>query len=98
MDVSNGGFMRILMLPIFVVSVAMSGCANNPYADVPQPTKAIYGAGIGAAVGCGVAAATTGREHRSSRCLQGAGVGGAVGAATGVYMDHQQNKANPMGQ
>lgn len=67
---------RILALgAIVALIIALSGCGTT------TGERATSGAGIGAAVGAGAAAATGGSV------TQGAIIGGGVGAATGAATD-----------
>jgi len=84
--------MRTFMVAALAGSVVLAGCTTNPYTGERQVAKAAYGAAIGAALGCGIAAATTEKGKRDDRCLQGAAIGGVAGGGVGVYMDVQEKK------
>ena len=51
--------MRILVAAAVAGSLLVAGCTTNPYTGEKQVAKGAYGAAIGAALGCGVAMATT---------------------------------------
>jgi len=84
--------MRKLVIAAMVGSFAVAGCTTNPYTGESQVAKGTWGALAGAAVGCGVAMATTKHGERNERCGQGAAIGGVVGGGVGVYMDVQEKK------
>tara|TARA_R110002096_G_scaffold30991_3_gene91846 strand:- start:1071 stop:1748 length:678 start_codon:yes stop_codon:yes gene_type:complete len=86
--------------PITIFAVAMSSvltlgaCSTiNPYTGEQQTSKAVKGAGIGAAAGAvvGLISGDNGRERRK-RALIGAGVGAIAGGSVGYYMDVQEAK------
>jgi outer membrane protein OmpA-like peptidoglycan-associated protein len=85
-------YMRLMIAVIAAGAVAMTGCTTNPYTGESQIAKGTYGAAIGAALGCGIATATTKHGKRNERCLQGAAIGGVAGGGVGVYMDVQEKK------
>lgn len=84
--------MRLLSAAAVAGTLVLAGCTTNPYTGERQVAKGTYGAAIGAAVGCGIATATTARGKRNERCLQGAAIGGVAGGGVGVYMDVQEKK------
>lgn len=84
--------MRLLLAGVIAATVAVAGCTTNPYSGESQVAKGAYGAAIGAAIGCGIATATTKHGKRNERCLQGAAIGGVTGGGVGVYMDIQEKK------
>lgn len=84
--------MRLLIAALAAGAVTLAGCTTNPYTGERQVAKGTYGAAIGAAIGCGIATATTKHGKRNERCLQGAAIGGATGGGVGVYMDVQEKK------
>ena len=84
--------MRILVAAAVAGSLLVAGCTTNPYTGEKQVAKGAYGAAIGAALGCGVAMATTEHGKRSSRCGQAAAIGAVAGGGVGVYMDVQEKK------
>ena len=82
----------------FLVSVTLSiglfACSTiNPYTGEKQTSKAVKGAGVGAAAGAvvGLISGDNGRERRK-RALIGAGIGALAGGAVGYYMDVQEAK------
>lgn len=84
--------MRLMMIAMAAGAMVLAGCTTNPYSGESQVAKGVYGAAIGAAIGCGIATATTKRGKRNERCLQGAAIGGVTGGGVGVYMDVQEKK------
>ncbi len=84
--------MRILVAAAAAGSLLVAGCTTNPYTGEKQGSKAAYGAVIGAALGCGVAMATTKHGERNERCGQAAAIGAVAGGGVGVYMDVQEKK------
>lgn len=84
--------MRLLIAALAAGAVTLAGCTTNPYTGERQVAKGTYGAAIGAAIGCGIATATTKHGKRNERCLQGAAIGGVTGGGVGVYMDVQEKK------
>lgn len=81
-----------LMIAAVAAAAVLAGCTTNPYTGERQVAKGTYGAAIGAALGCGIATATTKHGKRNERCLQGAAIGGVTGGGVGVYMDVQEKK------
>lgn len=76
------------------ITVLIMGCSTtNPYTGERQTSKAVKGAGIGAAAGAviGLISGDDGRERRK-HALIGAGVGALAGGAVGYYMDVQEAK------
>lgn len=76
------------------ITMALAACSTiNPYTGEKQTSKAVKGAGIGAAAGAvvGLISGDDGRERRK-RALIGAGVGALAGGAVGYYMDVQEAK------
>ncbi|MFO7305498.1 MAG: OmpA family protein [Gammaproteobacteria bacterium] len=70
---------------------AASGCTTvNPYTRETQTSKAVKGAGIGAAAGAVAGLLTKGDKLENA--LIGAGVGALAGAGVGYYMDVQEAK------
>jgi outer membrane protein OmpA-like peptidoglycan-associated protein len=84
--------MRLMMIAMAAGAMVLAGCTTNPYSGESQVAKGAYGAAIGAAIGCGIATATTKHGKRNERCLQGAAIGGVTGGGVGVYMDVQEKK------
>ena len=80
------GFISLAML--------LASCSTiNPYTGEKQTSKAVIGAGAGAATGA-VVGLITGDDSRERRkhALIGAGVGALAGGAVGYYMDVQEAK------
>ena len=76
------------------MAIALTACSTiNPYTGEKQTSKAVKGAGIGAAAGAvvGLISGDDGRERRKN-ALIGAGVGALAGGAVGYYMDVQEAK------
>ena len=79
---------------IAVTLFLVSACTTiNPYTGETQTSKAVKGAGIGAASGAviGLITGDDGRERRKN-ALIGAGIGAIAGGAVGYYMDVQEAK------
>lgn len=71
--------------------VFASACTTvNPYTREQQTSKAVKGAGIGAAVGAVAGLLTKGDKLENA--LIGAGVGAIAGGGVGYYMDVQEAK------
>lgn len=69
----------------------IGGCTTvNPYTREEQTSKAVKGAGIGAAAGAVVGLLTKGDKLQNA--LIGAGVGAIAGGGVGYYMDVQEAK------
>jgi outer membrane protein OmpA-like peptidoglycan-associated protein len=74
-----------------VVACMAAGCTTiNPYTQESQTSKAVKGAGIGAAAGAVVGLLTKGDKLENA--LIGAGVGALAGGGVGYYMDVQEAK------
>jgi outer membrane protein OmpA-like peptidoglycan-associated protein len=74
-----------------VVACLTAGCTTvNPYTRESQTSKAVKGAGIGAAVGAVAGLLTKGDKLENA--LIGAGVGALAGGGVGYYMDVQEAK------
>lgn len=74
-----------------VVACLTAGCTTvNPYTQEKQTSKAVKGAGIGAAAGAVVGLLTKGDKLENA--LIGAGVGALAGGGVGYYMDVQEAK------
>ena len=74
-----------------VAAALLSGCTTiNPYTQESQTSKAVKGAGIGAAAGAVVGLLTKGDKLENA--LIGAGVGALAGGGVGYYMDVQEAK------
>lgn len=79
---------------ISVILLLVSACTTiNPYTGETQTSKAVKGAGIGAAAGAvvGLISGDNGRERRKN-ALIGAGIGAIAGGSVGYYMDVQEAK------
>ena len=79
---------------LITFSVVLVACSTiNPYTGEKQTSKAVKGAGIGAAAGAvvGLISGDDGRERRK-RALIGAGLGAIAGGSVGYYMDVQEAK------
>jgi len=73
---------------------SLAACTTiNPYTGEQQTSKAVKGAGIGAAAGAvvGLISGDDSRERRE-RALIGAGLGAIAGGSVGYYMDVQEAK------
>jgi outer membrane protein OmpA-like peptidoglycan-associated protein len=74
-----------------LIVLAMYGCSTvNPYTQEKQTSKAVKGAGIGAAAGAVAGLLTKGDKLQNA--LIGAGVGALAGGGVGYYMDVQEAK------
>ncbi len=76
------------------ICIVLAACSTiNPYTGEKQTSKAVIGAGAGAATGA-VVGLITGDDSRERRkhALIGAGVGALAGGAVGYYMDVQEAK------
>ena len=80
------------ILSLFIVSLSLlAACTTvNPYTDQKQTSKAVKGAGIGAAVGAVAGLLTHGDKLQNA--LIGAGIGSIAGGGAGYYMDVQEAK------
>jgi outer membrane protein OmpA-like peptidoglycan-associated protein len=86
--------MRLLIVAALCGAVALTGCTTqDPYTGESKTSKTMKGAGIGAAAGA-VLGAATGKNatDRRKRALEGAAIFGAAGAGVGAYMDNQDKK------
>jgi len=85
---------KINMVGFIFLSITLASCSTiNPYTGEKQTSKAVIGAGAGAATGAvvGLITGDDGRERRK-HALIGAGVGALAGGAVGYYMDAQEAK------
>ncbi len=74
-----------------VVACLTAGCTTiNPYTQESQTSKAVKGAGVGAAAGAVIGLLTKGDKLENA--LIGAGVGALAGGGVGYYMDVQEAK------
>ncbi len=84
----------ITILTAVSIVFSLGACSTiNPYTGEQQTSKAVKGAGIGAAAGAvvGLISGDNGRERRK-RALIGAGLGAIAGGSVGYYMDVQEAK------
>jgi len=72
-----------------VLTLGLGACTTNPYTGEEQASKTAMGAGIGAAAGGLIGAATGGSR---SAILLGVGIGALAGGGVGYYMDRQEDK------
>ena len=73
------------------LTACVAACTTvNPYTREQQTSKAVKGAGIGAAAGAVVGLLTKGDKLQNA--LIGAGVGALAGGGVGYYMDVQEAK------
>jgi outer membrane protein OmpA-like peptidoglycan-associated protein len=71
--------------------LSLAACTTiNPYTQETQTSKAVKGAGIGAAAGAAIGLLTKGDKLENA--LIGAGVGALAGGGVGYYMDVQEAK------
>jgi outer membrane protein OmpA-like peptidoglycan-associated protein len=73
---------------IALLTLAVAGCATDPYTGEERVSRAGAGAGIGAAVGAAIGAATA--SDRGRGALIGAAAGATIGGAVGAYQDRQE--------
>lgn len=85
---------QVLIFAAAVAAVGLAGCQTvNPYTGEQQTSKAVKGAGIGAAAGAVIGLITgDDSKERRERALIGAGVGAVAGGSVGYYMDVQEAK------
>ena len=83
-------FIRMLSVSTLVVFAATACTTVNPYTRETQTSKAVKGAGIGAAAGAVAGLLTKGDKLENA--LIGAGVGALAGGGVGYYMDVQEAK------
>jgi outer membrane protein OmpA-like peptidoglycan-associated protein len=82
-------FMKLAALSV-ALSCAAACTTVNPYTREQQTSKAVKGAGIGAAAG--VVAGLLTKGDKLENALIGAGVGALAGGGVGYYMDVQEAK------
>ena len=85
---------RLKVGVVLAAATMLAACTTiNPYTGEQQRSKAVTGAGIGAAVGAlvGIAPSDSSKE-RKERALKGAGIGAIAGGGVGYYMDVQEAK------
>src|SRR5688572_33137241 len=82
----------VSLIGIAAVTIfSASACTTvNPYTRETQTSKAVKGAGIGAAAGAVAGLLTKG--DKLDNALIGAGVGALAGGGVGYYMDVQEKK------
>jgi outer membrane protein OmpA-like peptidoglycan-associated protein len=83
-------FVRLVSVSALVVFAAVACTTVNPYTRETQTSKAVKGAGIGAAAGAVAGLLTKGDKLENA--LIGAGVGALAGGGVGYYMDVQEAK------
>lgn len=72
-------------------ALVLGGCVTDPQTGQQRPSRAGTGAMIGAAGGALLGAILGGRDARAATVI-GMGLGGIAGAATGSYMDRQEQE------
>ena len=80
---------KTLLAISMALVVGLGACTTNPYTGEEQASKTAMGAGIGAAAGGLIGAATGGSR---SAILLGVGIGALAGGGVGYYMDRQEDK------
>ena len=83
-------FVRFYSITTLVMFAAAACTTVNPYTRETQTSKAVKGAGIGAAAGAVAGLLTKGDKLENA--LIGAGVGAIAGGGVGYYMDVQEAK------
>jgi outer membrane protein OmpA-like peptidoglycan-associated protein len=83
-------FVRLIGIAAVTIFSASACTTVNPYTRETQTSKAIKGAGIGAAAGAVAGLLTKG--DKLDNALIGAGVGAIAGGGVGYYMDVQEAK------
>jgi outer membrane protein OmpA-like peptidoglycan-associated protein len=83
-------FVRLFGVTALVMFAAAACTTVNPYTRETQTSKAVKGAGIGAAAGAVAGLLTKGDKLENA--LIGAGVGAIAGGGVGYYMDVQEAK------
>jgi outer membrane protein OmpA-like peptidoglycan-associated protein len=83
-------FVTFLSVSTLAILAAVGCTTVNPYTRESQTSKAVKGAGIGAAAGAVVGLLTKGDKLENA--LIGAGVGAIAGGGAGYYMDVQEAK------
>ena len=79
---------KLLAISLALV-VGLGACTTDPYTGEKEASKTAMGAGIGAAAGGLIGAATGGSR---SAILLGVGIGALAGGGVGYYMDRQEDK------
>ncbi len=83
-------FVRFFSITPLLMFAAAACTTVNPYTRETQTSKAVKGAGIGAAAGAVAGLLTKGDKLENA--LIGAGVGAIAGGGVGYYMDVQEAK------
>jgi outer membrane protein OmpA-like peptidoglycan-associated protein len=83
-------FAKLSIVGTTLVCIAAACTTVNPYTRETQTSKAVKGAGIGAAAGAVIGLLTKGDKLENA--LIGAGVGALAGGGVGYYMDVQEAK------
>jgi outer membrane protein OmpA-like peptidoglycan-associated protein len=86
----HNSFVRFSSTAVLVIFSATACTTVNPYTRESQTSKAVKGAGIGAAAGAVAGLLTKG--DKLDNALIGAGVGAIAGGGVGYYMDVQEAK------
>jgi outer membrane protein OmpA-like peptidoglycan-associated protein len=86
----RNSFVTFLSVGTLAIFSAVACTTVNPYTRESQTSKAVKGAGIGAAAGAVVGLLTKGDKLENA--LIGAGVGAIAGGGAGYYMDVQEAK------
>jgi outer membrane protein OmpA-like peptidoglycan-associated protein len=86
----RNSFVTFLSVGTLAILSAVACTTVNPYTRESQTSKAVKGAGIGAAAGAVVGLLTKGDKLENA--LIGAGVGAIAGGGAGYYMDVQEAK------
>lgn len=84
--------MNRIGIAMLVLATGLGGCVTDPYTGEKKISKAVIGAGIGAAAGAGIGAIASEDKERGKNAAIGAGVGALAGAGVGYYMDRQEAK------
>lgn len=81
---------KLLLLTSVGLLAFVTGCTTvDPYTREERVSRTAIGAGVGAAAGALLGAATSSR-NRTQRAMIGAGIGALAGGAVGYYMDQQE--------
>ncbi len=83
---------RALLASMLATTIALGGCAIDPYTGEEKVSNTGKGAGVGAVAGAVVGAATSSKKDRGKGALIGATAGAAIGGGVGYYMDTQEKK------
>ena len=88
-SIPHPGRKKSLLAISLALVVGLGACTTNPYTGEKQASKTAMGAGIGAAAG-GLIGAATGGDRNA--ILLGVGIGALAGGGVGYYMDKQEDK------